>query len=292
MTPSRLIRWGLTPFLLFFCAGAMGADETVALVLPDGRPLAATLRKPDDAAGPLPAILLLGGFRGAAQVLDKVRTPQPVIWASFDYPFTPPRKFSFPGSLKHAPELRQAIADSFDGVVALHALLAARADVDPGRITAVGASAGAPFALVGAQRAGIPGLVVVQGFARPREVVEHLLERRWRPRIGAAARGPAWLLAHFIAWYCEFPDLEAPARGLRAGQRALMVTASEDDFIPQAASDALWAALEDSAADAERLELPGRHLGRRDDGEQVAEILSRSLEWMQREGLLQVSGRD
>lgn len=278
---------GLPALLLLLLAGAVqAAEETLALRLADGRELAATLRRPDGAAGPLPAILLFGGFREAAQVLDKVRTPVPVAWASFDYPFTPPRRFRFPASLSHAPELRQAIADSFDGVVALHAALAARGDIDPARITVVGASAGAPFALVGAQRGAIPGLVLVQGFARPREVVQHLLERRWRPRLGGAARGPAWLLAHLIAAYCRFPDLEAPARALHSGQRALMVTARDDDFIPRSASEALWSALDASAADIERLELPGRHLGHKDDDTQIAEILSRSLEWMQRKDLL------
>ena len=101
--------------------------------------------------------MLFGGFQNAARVLERVQTDQPLVWATFDYPFTPPRKFRFPSSLKYAPEARAAIHGSFDGVVKLHQALKARGDVDPKRITVVGASAGAPFATVGAARSDIPG---------------------------------------------------------------------------------------------------------------------------------------
>ncbi|MCI0749606.1 MAG: hypothetical protein L0Y32_03525, partial [Nevskiales bacterium] len=65
--------------------------------------------------------------------------------ATFDYPFDAPRKFIFPDSLKLAPELRDAIHGTLDGIGKLHDALKQRPDIDPARITVAGASAGAPI---------------------------------------------------------------------------------------------------------------------------------------------------
>lgn len=260
-------------------------DERMILTLDDGRMLEASLRIPRAARGRLPAIMLFGGFRHAATVLDRVRTDRPVIWASFDYPFEAPRKFEFPGSLKAAPQMRAAIHGTLEGVGKLHAELKTRPEIDPARITVVGGSAGAPFATIGAARHGIPGVILVQGFGDARAVVQNLLARKYQARWGALARGPAWLLAAWIVWYCEVPDIVAHARQLKAQQKVLMIAAQEDDFIPKEASDVLWQALQESGARHERIELPGRHL-RTGSAEQVTDILQRALVWMERNGLL------
>lgn len=275
------------PFLLVLLALSAGAaDERIPLTLDDGRVVEATVRVPGNAPGRLPALMLFGGFRRAARVLDLVHTDQPVVWATFDYPFEPPRKFRFPASLKHAPEARAAIHGSFDGVGKLYQALARHPRVDPARITVIGASAGAPFAIVGAARNPIPGVIVVQGFGDVTAVFENLIVRKYRPRYGDWVARPARWLAEWITWYCEIPDIAAQARQLRAGQKVLLFTALQDDFIPKPATEALWQALEDSPAAHERIDLEGLHLGVGDDSERIADILQRSMKWMERNGLL------
>jgi hypothetical protein len=289
---ARRVEMVVCPLFVLLAAAALMAspaaarDEALTLTLDDGRTLQATLRLPDAGTGPWPALMLFGGFRHAAQVLDKVRTPRPVVWATFDYPFEPPRKFRFPSSLAHAPEARAAIHGSFAGIQKLYHALRAHPRVDAARITVVGASAGAPFATVGAAREPIPGVILVQGMGDVPLVIGHLIARKYKPRYGDWIETPALWLGRWIDWYCEIPDIAAQARRLRAGQKVLMVTASQDDFIPQAATDVLWEALEDSHAIHERIDLPGGHLGVGDDAPVIAEILGRSMGWMERQDLL------
>jgi len=267
-------------------ASAATRVETIPLTLDDGRTVDAQLRIPDDAARPLPALMLFGGFRSAARVLDKVHTDRPVVWATFDYPFDPPRKFRFPSSLKHAPEARAAIHGAFDGIGKLYQALAQHRAVDPARITVVGASAGAPFAIVGGARNPIPGVILAQGMGDVPAVIENILYRKYREKFGDWVAWPARWLALWINWYCEIPDIAAQARQLRASQKALMFTASQDDFIPQPATESLWTALQESDAHAERVDLEGLHLGVGDDSARIADILQRAMQWLERQGLL------
>jgi dienelactone hydrolase len=276
--------WLLALAAVALPAGA--ADEKLALRLDDGRVLEATVRVPDGASGRLPALMLFGGFRGAARVLDKVHTPRPIVWASFDYPFEPPRKFSFPESLGHAPEARAAIHGSFEGIGKLYRALAAHPRVDPARITVAGASAGAPFALVGAARDPIPGVLLVQGTGDVPAVIENLIARKYRAKHGDWVNLPSRWLALWIDWYCEIPDMAAQARALRRSQRVLVITATQDDFVPKAATEALWQALGESEAARERIDIEGIHLGVGDDSARIADILERSMRWMEKSELL------
>jgi len=260
--------------------------ETLTLKLDDGREVPAQLRIPADAKGPLPALMLFGGFRRAGKVLDLVRSDRPVAWATFDYPFEPPRKFRFPASLLDAPAARAAIHGAFEGVVKLYEALARHPAVDPKRITVVGASAGAPFATVGAARSPIPGVILVQGMGDVTAVIENLIYRKYRARYGEWVRWPSRWLAEWINWYCEIPDIAAQARQLRASQKVLMFTASDDDFIPKAATESLWTALQVSDAKVERVDLEGLHLGVGDDSARIADLLQRSMQWLERNGLL------
>ena len=263
-------------------------DETMSLALDDGRVIQATVRRPADDSLPrrLPALMLFGGFQRAAGVLDLVQTDRPLVWASFDYPLTAPRKFRFPSSLQYAPDARDAIHATFDGVVKLHEALRKRPDVDPARISVVGASAGAPFATVAAARSPIPGVILVQGFADVTRVVQHAFLRKRRDQYGDWIEWPALWLAQLLNWYCEIPDIAAQARQLRASQRVLLFTASEDDYVPREASEALWQALEASRATHERIDITGAHLGVGDDRQRIADILERSMQWMEKQGLL------
>lgn len=86
-----MMRIGALLLGLWWSGAALAVDaqqrERVELRLADGRMLHAELRRPAMAAHPLPVVLLFGGFRGAATVLDAVPAELPLIAASFDYPF-------------------------------------------------------------------------------------------------------------------------------------------------------------------------------------------------------------
>jgi hypothetical protein len=48
----------------------------------------------------------------------------------------------------------------------------------------------------------------------------------------------------------------------------------------------LWQALGESQAQRERIDLEGAHLGVGDDAARIADILARSMRWMEKHGLL------
>ena len=260
-------------------------SQVLRLDLDSGRQLVATLRIPTEAKGRLPVVMLFGGFQDAAEVLDLVHTPVPLIWASFDYPYDPPRKFIFPNALGHLPAFKQAVADTFDGIAKLNAALRVHPRVDPARISIAGASAGAPFAVIGGARNQIPGVIIVQGFADLPRVIAFQLERRWVPDYGEWTRWPASWLAHLLVWGLDLPEPGDYAPQLTGNQRALMVTAAEDDMIPPESTAALWAALQTSGATAEKIQLPGGHLRGSRTG-LIARIIEVSLDWLQQQGLL------
>lgn len=257
---------------------------SVPIQLDSGRVLEAQLRMPADSVGPQPVVMLFGGFRGAATVLDAVPADLPLIAVSFDYPFDPPRRFRFPQSFGDLPALGRGIDETFEGIAKLTTVLRARDDVDASRMTIVGASLGAPFAVIAADQLALPGVVVVHGFGELRRVIAHQLIRKWEPRYGTWTRAPAWGLANALAWGFGLPVPERHAAALHINQRALMIVAEEDELIPRAATEALWIALQDSQAQVERGEHPGPHLQGSDDP-RIAELVATALEWMSRVGL-------
>lgn len=261
------------------------APEALDLTLDDGRVLSVALRVPAGARGPLPVLMVCGGLRRGTKVMDLIRPDRPMILASFDYPYLPPRTFRFPGSLTHAPKLRRAIHGSVESVEKLYATLRQRPDVDPARITVMGAGDGAPFALVGAARAGIPGVVLVHGFADVSAVVQNLFDRRPRSRLGNWMTLPARWLARRVIQYCEVPDRGAQARALSGAQKVLLLTAHDDEFIPRSASDAVWKSLQDSPAHSERLLQPGAHFQPTNAGD-LDKVMKPAFEWMERQGLV------
>lgn len=230
--------------------------------LPSGRSVVAQLRIPPRIDGQrLPVLLVFGGFEHARQVVDLIHPKAPIIVASFDYPFDAPRKFEFPDSLRYASMAKQAINDTIAGIQELHSLLEKRIEVDARKITVVGASFGAPFALAAAAAdPGIKGVVLIHGFGNVPETAMNRLLKRWRPQWGILAYPMSWLLAHLGWIYFNTPSPEESARGLLPDQRVLMISAKEDSFVPQESSDALWHALEKSRAQHERVFTSGDHV--------------------------------
>lgn len=271
--------------LLPAAQAAERVEERLTLQLPSGTTLPVRLLRPASMVKPLPALILFGGLRRGAGAIDLVETERPLLLASFDYPVDFPRHprwYQWPALV---PRIRQGIADTRAGIRALYRQLRARADVDPQRIILAGVSLGAPFATLAAADEPIPAVILVHGFGELRLMTAHQFARRWERRYGAVGRGAAQGLATLLDHAVGLPDIETAARRLRPTQRVLLITAENDRFVPPAARESLWQALQASDAAVARIRQPGAHV-RATEPERLHELVEESLGWLRREGLI------
>lgn len=264
--------------------------QTLQITMPSGNPLNANLLIPRTGSSKgntarYPVLMIFGGFEQAGAVLDLLNPKVPVIIASFDYPFQPPRKFEFPESLKFAPEAKRAIHETIDGIGQLARELRKRPDVDADRVTLIGASFGAPFALAAAaQDSQIAGLVLVHGFADVPGTIGEIVKKKWSSRLGVLAAPAAWLISQGGWMYFDAPAPEDSAKMLSKNQKVLMVVAEADTRIPKRSIEKLWRSLEQSQASRERILMPGDHL---EPGatKLIAEITELVTDWMKKAAL-------
>lgn len=256
-----------------------------------GRRLEAELRFPESGVSPgqrLPLLLVFGGFEHAGQVLSLLRPRDPVVLASFDYPFSPPRKFEFPASLRYAPEAKRMVRETGDGIVSLiEALAARRPEIDPSRIVLIGASLGSPFAIEAAVRSpGVAGLVLIHGFGDVVATARYQLERALVPRLGRSMGGLfSWLIAEAGWRYFEIEAPEEQVRKLREGLPVIWITPERDTQIPEAGVRALERGLLESRAQVDRWVTPGDHLHPGSEA-LIDQILLRVSDWMRARGIL------
>lgn len=284
MPRIALQRAALLLVLLTMAGPALATQqrEQFTVALASGRVLQVELRRPAALAGQaLPAVLLFGGFRGAATILDAVPADTPAAVVSFDYPFDPPRRFVFPDSFLHLPDVRRGIDETREGIRTVHAVLRQREDIDATRISIVGASLGAPFATMAAAELELAGLVIVHGFGDVRRVIA----QQFIEKYGRVVYWPAQTLAALLTWGLRLPAPEDYAEQLRREQQVLMVVAADDELIPRHATEVLWTALEDSDAQLTRINESGAHLsGNRDP--RIPALVGSALDWMRGAGLL------
>lgn len=264
-------------------------EEEFKFTIPSGKVLTARLLVPSKEEGVparLPVLSVFGGFERAEKLLELVHPKVPVIVATFEYPFDAPQKFEMPGSLKYAPHAKQAVADMFDAIEELHKTLRQRDDVDASKISVLGASFGVPFALgAAAADPSISGVVLVHGFGDVPGTVEYQLIQKWKPRYGVFARPVAWMLSRLGWFYLDAPAPEQSARRLTSRQRVLVISAETDSYVPTAASNRLWEALESSSSHHERFMTPGDHV-EADSEELIETIAGQVTAWLSRSELL------
>lgn len=254
------------------------AERQIELRVGGGRSLMARVQVPA-VSRPMPAVMLFGGFERGAGALDLVRPERPTVMASFDYPLELPDEATFSNVVRALPAARRGIRDSLEGIGALHAALRDLPEVDPARITVIGVSLGAPFAVIAAAEHGIPGLAVIHGFADVPNVIAHQFIRRWEPDHGAWVRPIANGLAHVLNFATGIPRVERKAERLVAGQKVLMLIASDDERVPAPGTRALLEALQRSQASMVSEVEDGRHLaGARDP--RIPALLARTERWM------------
>lgn len=238
----------------------------------------------------LPAFLVLGGFQDAARVLDLIQPSQPVVLASFDYPFEGERVFHFPQSLWLLPRVRETVHGTLAAIPLVARWLAKHPRVDPERITLIGASVGAPFVLSAApETEDARGIVLIHGFGKVPDTVARQFENSLRRKryVPDFLVGPlAWLLSRGAWIYAGVPAPEEQARRLRPTQKVLVIDARDDTFISRTASQAQWDGIQSSAAvRRHRIESPGDHV-QPGSAALIQEILEQLTRWLAQEGLL------
>lgn len=287
ITARRLIIVAAVALAAMRPLAVAAADESRVMTLASGTRITASLRWPPGAEGstePLAVVILFGGLEGTRQVLDVMPATPGTVLASFPYPYQPPRRLSWQNGKWAVDQFGRAVDDTFAGIAELLAQLRGHPRINPERITLVGVSAGAPFAGISAQRLGVPGLILIQGFGDLPRVLGHQADLAWR--------GDSWiqqlvtrLLGRLLVTYLDLPEPAEAARRMTSDQRVLMITASEDHRIPAASTEALWAGLSASRAQVSRIDQPGDHLRGLSDP-RIPEILSIATDWMRAQGLL------
>lgn len=282
---TAVLGLGLSFAVGVFCCEQARGDS---FKIPGNPGLIAHIERPQFAppGKKLPTLLIFGGFKEASETLELLKPllRDEVALASFDYPFSPPRKFEFPASLKFVPEVKAMTRQTVSGIRAMYAALQTREDVDSAKIAIVGASFGAPFALEAASlEPTLSRLAIVHGFGDVPGTAMHQLLRKWQPRYGWLSYIPSWLIANLGWWYIGMQEPEESARALSENQKVLLVSAAEDSFIPREASESLWSALQESKAASERRIMPGDHLQPGSD-QLIAQIMSQVVDWLDRGG--------
>lgn len=233
----------------------------------------------------VPLILLFGGFEEAGKVLSLITPSMPVILASFDYPFTPPRTFRFPSSLSHAPQAKQAVHATLEGIPLL---VQKMKKLYPNQISSVwiiGASFGAPFALLSvAEHPGLfQGAIIVHGFLDIEATARRRIESSWKRKIGRLASPLARLVSR-VGWsYLNIPEPKKQLPKLNSQQRILNIVANDDSFIPAEERAALSKALNQTQAQVTEIKMPGDHL-QPGAHETIQKILSEVTGWLQSPG--------
>lgn len=253
-------------------------EERLPLALPSGQSLELRLLWPAS-TDPLPAVVLLGGFERGEAAIDLLDPSLPAVFVGFGYPAELPRR---PGWRDLWPALQafeRGIVDTHAALGAVRDLLAAHPRVDAERLVLVGASAGAPFALMAAAEFNYPHLVLVHGFVQVPQVIGRQFERRWQDRFGVFAGPLAWLASRLIVTLVEVPRPETFAPMLRPQQSVLVLDAAADDLIPAAAVAAQRAVLSASEAEIGHQIVGDAHL-RAGDYALIRELLDAAMGWL------------
>jgi pimeloyl-ACP methyl ester carboxylesterase len=281
---NRIVGILLTAALLPVPATA--SEEQLALRLASGTQVHVRLMRASDRAVRLPAIVVLGGLERGSGVVDLIPRTTDAVLVGFDYPFVLPQRFGWTEALPLARRLEKGILETIETLGRLHALLARRADIDADRLTIVGVSLGAPFAVVSAAEQDWRGVVIIDGFGDLPRTLRHQFARRWRAQYGVFAEALAWLAQTAAMLLVDVPEPEDSARRLRPDQRVYIISAEDDEFVPQRSRQALQDALLRSGARLTFETLPGRHVRGRDE-RLIAQLYARASEWMGRQGLVE-----
>ena len=222
-------------------------NETLALVSSSGLEVAMRVRRPLEADGELPVLLVLGGENTGKDAVDLGGIPDGVAYAAIDYPYHGDRDLNgFWRTAGALPDIQRAFLDTPPALSLAISWLMQQDWVDANHIEIVGVSLGVPFAAVsGALDKRLSRVWLLHGGADNLEWIDHAGRedikndtlRRWVAR-GALllVRGSSFETTRWI------PEI--------APRPLVIVAARDDDFVPRKAVEPFIA-----AADSEHVEL-------------------------------------
>ncbi|MEA2062243.1 MAG: hypothetical protein U9P14_00970 [Gemmatimonadota bacterium] len=197
-----------------------------------GRVTTGSLRVPDCIKGrkkPLPAILVLGGHGTGARAAGLIRLKQEAVICAMDYPPYPEGKITLldlPGLIRKIDRAQAAVLEAVGMAFSALDYLCARSEVDTGRVTVLGASFGAPFAVITALDPRVRGLVLIHGAGDLEQVIGWNL--RGRIKSGFLRKAASLILGTLTA------PFEPAAYIGRVGPRpVLMINSTGDEKIPE-----------------------------------------------------------
>jgi fermentation-respiration switch protein FrsA (DUF1100 family) len=218
-----------------------------------------------------PAMIVIGGYKTGRAVVEVPDSTSGLVLASVEYPYdvrNRPRGLSW---LWRFPGVRRAMLDTPPAILLLAQYLYTRDDVDPDRVTVLGASIGAPLAVAAAATdRRIAGVALVHGGGDIKGMLAGVLEPAWT--VPLASR----LIALGLA------PLE-PTRyaGMIAPRPLLMLNATDDEMIPRKSALALY----HSARRPKHLVwYKTRHVALSERGV-INDLLDEVLAWMRERGL-------
>lgn len=204
--------------------------------------------------GRRPLVVILGGHntgRDAARLIPDTRGR---VVVALNYPYDGPHRIKGLAALRWAPDIRRALLDTPPAIQLALDWLVQQPWVDSTRIDGVGASLGTPLMTVAAALdPRITHLWSVHGAGDTRTLLEHNARK--------AVPEPLRPLAGHLANVLVAGPYLTPERWIArvAPRPFVMINATEDERLPRAAIDTLFAA----AHDPKRIVwLPGPHVQR------------------------------
>jgi hypothetical protein len=250
------------------------SSQSVRLTTDTGLSVDLRVMRPEEAAGPLPLVLLLGGHRTGRDAVDAVGEPGPMIVAALDYPYHGPERLSGVWqSVRSVPAMQRGLLDTPPAVSVALDWLIAQPWVDPARVELMGLSLGVPFAAVaGALDPRFRRVWLIHGQAGNRAWLANRLEGAISNRpLREFAAGVVLLLAHGASFRTD------DWIGRIAPRSVIVVGATEDRQMTRAAVEQLYAA---AGEPRELLWSTGGHVGprRREIVQQLLEMVRSRLE--------------
>ncbi|HUP01406.1 MAG TPA: alpha/beta hydrolase [Gemmatimonadota bacterium] len=221
-----------------------------------------------------PAAILLGGFNTGRKAVDVPERTENLVLASIEYPYYGPDDPTAWDWVWYFPEMRQAILRTPAALLLAAQYLYTRDDVDPERVSIIGVSLGAPFAVAAAATdRRLAGAALLHGGADIQLMTRYAYADVSSPwLVELMAIGLAWVLA---------PLEPAKYAGQIAPRPVLMVNATGDEMIPLASVRALY----DAARQPKRMIwFETRHVAL-SDPDVVENLMQITLEWMEDRGL-------
>lgn len=173
--------------------------QAVRLTVDSGLVVDFRVLRPAAATGPLPLVVLLGGFRTGRDAVDVLGDPGNMAVAALDYPYQGQERLrGVWQSIRNVPAMQRGLLDAPPAISVALDWLMAQTWVDRTRVELMGVSLGVPFAAVaGALDSRFRRVWLVHGSAGNREWIANRLESRIpNPHARAASAGLIHLLAH------------------------------------------------------------------------------------------------